>query len=228
MDFLIERFHGAVTYPNLNILFWLNSLTHNFALAIMLFSGVKHILFTWSATLLDEIALRRQDKAHSGVISLIGLTMMILSALDIYTFGGVCFALAILESRPMEALNDVLYPAVPRLTALPGYDLTLWGQTISLTQHKVPWLFLLPIAAIILLEAYPKARLGARAAGPGSPWGRPGIVFMTDCIRCALYILALSWLFAAGAVLAWMTDYFLGIPDRFQMVGRVGRVRPGG
>jgi hypothetical protein len=228
MDFLVDLFHRAVTYPNLNILFWLNSLTHNFALAIVLFSGAKHILFAWSGTLLDEIALRCQDKAHWGVISLIGLAMMILSTLEIYTFCGVCFALTILEGLPVEALNGVLYPALPRLTALPGYDLTLWGQTISLTHRNVPWLFFLPIAAVILLEAYPKARLGARAAGAESPQGRPGIVFMMDCIRSVVYMLALSWLFAAGAALAWMTDYFLGIPDRFQLVGRRARVKRGG
>jgi hypothetical protein len=50
MDFVVNLFHAVVTYPNLNILVWLYQLTHNLALAIMLFSGIGTVFFTWSAS----------------------------------------------------------------------------------------------------------------------------------------------------------------------------------
>jgi hypothetical protein len=240
MDFLVELFHSAVTYPNLNVLFWLDGFTHSFALAIVLFSGAANILFAWPAALLDEITRRRQHEAHPGVpravialrlwrypakrTALIRLTTAILSLLKLYTTFGIYFVLAALAGRPVEAVNAVLYPAIPHLTALPGYDVAIGGQTISLTQHAVPWPLLFPaVAAMMLVQAAFKARYIARLAGKGSFWSRLAPIFIADYAVNLLIILALSRLFAAGAVLAWMTDTLLWIPLRIYLMERLWR-----
>jgi len=239
MDFLVNLFHTVVTYPNLNILVWLYQLTHNFALAIMLFSGMGTVFFTWPAGYLDELTHRREREAkagvHPGLIALypwryagknqarLALATVILSFFGIYTTCGIWFALAMLGGLSVEALNNVLYAVLPPMTALPDYDMTIWGQTTSLTQSGFPLPFLVAIAFATLVQSYFKAGHAARVSGKGSRWSRFAPTFAWDCALNVFITLALSWLFAAGAVLDWTTDAFLKIPLRVYVVQRSRR-----
>ena len=239
MDFLVNLFHTVVTYPNLNILVWLYQLTHNFALAIILFSGIGTAFFIWPAGYLDELTHRREREAKAGVhpglialypwrytgksTALLALVTVILSFLGIYTTGGIWFALAMLGGLSVEALNNVLYAVLPRITVLLDYDMTIWGQTTSLAQRDFPLPFLVAIALATLVQSYFKAGHAARVSGKGSRRSRFGPTFARDYALNVFITLALSWLFAAGAVLDWTTRAFLKIPLRVYFVRRSRR-----
>jgi hypothetical protein len=109
------------------------------------------------------------------------------------------------------------------MTALPDYDVTIWGQTTSLTQRDFPLPFLVAIAVATLVQSYFKAGHAARASGKGSRWSRFGPTFARDYALNVFITLALSWLFAAGAVVKWTTDAFLKIPLRVYLVQRSRR-----
>lgn len=150
MDILIQHVHSVITYPVLNLFIWLYEQIHSFSWTIVLLTCITQVCLVWPARFLTA-----QGKEHKSRRQWqYGLLPRLLSLLNIYVTYGMYFMLAVLGGSSLQALNNVLYAPVPRLSILPNYNFALFGQTVSLVHPGITPGFLIIITLTTLANAY--------------------------------------------------------------------------
>jgi YidC/Oxa1 family membrane protein insertase len=235
-----QIFYYIFTQPISNVLLLLYHLFDNMALSIIVLTLIVRLalfpltlkqLKSTKATqaiqpLIADVKKKYKDQKEQyaamqaiykeyGVNPVAGCLPLLVQLPILY---GLFFALReVLNATNVNTLNNLIYPFLPKLSALPSVLMPWFGGPINLAQtNAAQHIYLLPLLAGVatflqLRMSQPRTRSGAKDA-------------MTQQMAIMQYIMPVitiffSWNFAAGLALYWTTTSVFSMVQQYFVTG---------
>ncbi|HEY6284998.1 MAG TPA: YidC/Oxa1 family membrane protein insertase [Ktedonobacteraceae bacterium] len=235
-----QIFYPIIVYPILNVLMLLYNVFGSLALSIIVLTLIVRLalfpltlkqLKSTKATqaiqpLIADVKKKYKDQKEQyaamqaiykeyGVNPVAGCLPLLVQLPILY---GLFFALReVLNATNVNTLNNLIYPFLPKLAALPSVLMPWFGGPINLAQtNAAQHILLLPILAGVatflqLRMSQPRTRSGAKDA-------------MTQQMQIMQYIMPVitiffSWNFAAGLALYWTTTSVFSMVQQYFVTG---------